>query len=85
MAALILENFLQGRKKVTLYRVVQQFRVYVGLIESSGSMRFKPPLLQPQAIWLSVSADLAIDAERDLRDAGALRWGMSWMDMVGRS
>ena len=27
-----------------------------------------------QAIWFSVSADLAMDAERDLRDAGALRY-----------
>lgn len=32
------------------------------------------PFSLTQAIWLSASADLAADAERDLRDAGALRY-----------
>lgn len=36
----------------------------------------------PQAVWLSASADLAQDAERDLRDIGALQYaGIKIHDM----
>ncbi len=42
----------------------------------------QPPGPQPQAVWLSASADLLHDARRDLSDIGALQYdGVRLLDL----
>ena len=89
IAALIFENFCRGRQKVGRVSGCRVHRSMPEQMRPAGkgSLHCCPsasrqvvncgdqlPLSPGQAVWFSASGDLALDASRDFKDIGALKY-----------